>query len=70
MKFNKWQIVGIVILSLAFFAVYSCKSKFNKREAEKALIRHEIKNELEKRKDHIKDRVIDKIKPNIPHPFE
>lgn len=66
MKFNKWQIVGIILLSLAFFTVYSCKSKFNKQEAEKALIRHEIKNELEKRKD----RVIDKIKPHVPHPFE
>lgn len=61
MKINKWQIVGVILLSLSFFFIYSCKSRFNKREVEKALIQHE----LEKRKDHI----INRIKPKVPHPF-
>lgn len=62
MKLTKPQMVGAIILGIAFLMIFLCRISCNKRAVEKEIIKHEVKKELEKKKEHI----IEKVKPYRP----
>ena len=59
MTLTKPQLFGVIFLGIAFLMIFSCRTSCNKREVEKAIIKHEVRNELEKRKE----KFIDKVNP-------